>query len=240
MTTTYRRPGGLAVLVAAAAIGLAACSGGSSTPHVASLGSSSGSDGGSTGGSGSSTTAPSGGNATRLLDEWAACMRKHGDPSQTDPTIDAHGVINISMQNVPKALADEVHGSTGPCSQYELAAESALRGGKAAPQGPSLAAQLKYAECMRANGVPGYPDPNGSTEQKFPSSVDPNSAVFQNANKLCGKRIGASAAWINGTGIPGEVSVTSCNAPPGRQCPSGGPPPGGGNRPRPASSGNGG
>jgi hypothetical protein len=27
------------------------------------------------------------GNPTRLVDEWATCMRSHGDPNQVDPTI---------------------------------------------------------------------------------------------------------------------------------------------------------
>ena len=40
MTRMHRRPGALAILVAAAALALAACSGGSSTPQVASLGTS--------------------------------------------------------------------------------------------------------------------------------------------------------------------------------------------------------
>ena len=31
------------------------------------------------------------GNATQLVDEWAACMRSHGDPNQADPIIDATG-----------------------------------------------------------------------------------------------------------------------------------------------------
>jgi hypothetical protein len=239
MISAYRRSGGLAVLAAVAAIGLAACGGGSSTPHVASLGTSSSDSGsGSSDGGGNSTAAAPTGNATKLLDEWAACMRKHGDPSQTDPTIDTDKVIHIFMRNVSQALSSDAHGSTGPCSQYELAAENALRGGQPAPQAPSLAAQLKYAECMRANGEPGYPDPNGSAEQKFPSGVDPNSTVFQNANKLCVQKTGMPAYWATGTGVPGEVMVESCNAPAGVQCPSlqnGGPAPGGATeRPVPA------
>jgi hypothetical protein len=240
MTTTCWRSGGLAVLVAAAAIGLAACGGGSSTPHVASLGTSSSASGsGNSDGSGSPTTAAPTGNATKLLDEWAACMRSHGDPSQTDPTIDADKVIHITMQNVSQTVSSEAHGSTGPCSNYELAAENALRGGQSAPQAPSLAAQLKYAECMRANGVPKYPDPNGSQEQSI-GNLDPNSPAFQDANKLCVKKTGMPAYWATGTGVPGEVTVQSCNAPPGKQCPSGGPGSGGGGGPRPASGGNGG
>lgn len=239
MTRMYRRPGGLAVLVAAAAIGLAACSGGgSSAPHVASLGSSDGS--GSTDPGGSSTTAPSSGNPTQLLDQWAACIRGHGDPSQVDPTIDSNKDIDINMTNVSTTLSNEVHGSTGPCSNYLLAAENALRGGQPPPQAPSLAVQLKYAECMRASGVPKYPDPNGSS--RGPSfialGIDTNSPVFQNADKLCSKKVGMPY-YAPGYEVPGVVIVSSCNAPPGVKCPSGGPPPGGGgNRPRPAPSGN--
>jgi hypothetical protein len=237
MPRTYRRPGGLAVLVAAAAIGLAACGGGgSSTPHVASLGSSDGS--GSTDPGGNSTTAPSSGNPTQLLDQWAACIRKHGDPSQVDPTIDSNKDIQINMTNVSNTLANEVHGSTGPCSNYLLAAENQLRGGQPAPQAPSMATQLKYAECMRANGVPKYPDPNGSTEGPsfITLGIDTNSPVFQNADKLCTKKVGETY-YPPGKEMPGVVIVTSCNAPPGMKCPSG-PPGSGGNRPRPAPSGN--
>jgi hypothetical protein len=68
LTGMYRRPGGLAVLVASAAPALAACHGGSSTSQIASLGTSSGS------GSGSGSvpaTQPAG--VTPLLNEWGAC-----------------------------------------------------------------------------------------------------------------------------------------------------------------------
>jgi hypothetical protein len=74
----YRRPGGLAVLVASAALALSACRGGSSTSQVASSGTSSGSGTGSRSGSGSGTgggsvpaTQPAG--MTPLLNEWGAC-----------------------------------------------------------------------------------------------------------------------------------------------------------------------
>jgi hypothetical protein len=214
MTKTYRRSGGLAALLAAAAIGLAACSSGSSAPQVASLGNSSGN------GSGNSTATESGSPA-QLLDEWATCIRSHGDPNQADPTIDANKDIDITMNNVSQTLAGEVHGSTGPCSNYLLAAQNALRGGQPAPQAPSLAVQLKYAECMRANGVPKYPDPNGSGSTNV-RDLDPDSPTFQNATEACDKKTG-EPYYAPGTEAPGVVIVTSCNAPAGRHCPSGGP-----------------
>ena len=77
MPTTHRRRwGGRMAVLAGAAIGLAACSG-PDAPDVAGLGKSR--HNGSV-----STTYPTG-SPTRLLDEWATCMRSHGDPDQVDP-----------------------------------------------------------------------------------------------------------------------------------------------------------
>jgi hypothetical protein len=219
MTTTYRRSGGLAVLAAAAAIGLAACSGGSSTPQVASLGNSTGTSANS--GGGGSSAATGSGNATQLLDEWTSCIRGHGDPNQADPAVDSNSDIDITMDNVSSTLASEVHGGTGPCSNYLTAASAALRGGQPAPQAPSLAVQLKYAECMRANGVPKFPDPNGSQDQ-YIGNLDPNSPTFENADKVCSKKTGETY-YPPGKEAPGVIIVTDCNAPPGKQCPAGGP-----------------
>src|SRR5579863_32477 len=88
---------GLLAIVAGAALLTAACSGGSGSPQVASLGtSSSGGSGGSAATAGSAAT-PSQGNPTQLLNGWAACMRRHGDANQIDPTTDTHKVINITI-----------------------------------------------------------------------------------------------------------------------------------------------
>jgi hypothetical protein len=241
VTRTSKRSSGLAILVAAG-IGLAACSGGvTDSPHVASLetstsvASSSGHSGGST------TTSAQAGNPTQLMDEWATCMRSNGDPNQTDPTIDAYGVINITMQDVSQAVSSEAHGSSGPCSQYELAAENALRGGQQY-QPPDQTQQVQYTNCMRTHGVPNYPDPgtNGRTDFNG-TGVDPNSPFVENANKVCGMQINAPAWWIAGTGPPGDVVVTSCSGVPTCQPPGGTPGSGGGglvpNRPRNGGSG---
>jgi hypothetical protein len=199
-----------AAAVAAAAIGLNACSGGSpNSPHVASLGTSTTAGGGH--GGGSTTTTPKGGNATQLMDQWAACMRANGDPDQTDPTIDQYGVINITIpQGVTEtSISSEAHGSSGPCSQYELAAENVLRAANPVAPPPTQAQLVQYVDCMRIHGVPDYPDPGPNNETKFPADVDPNSPTFENANEVCGKQVNAPAWWIAGTGPPGDVVVSS-------------------------------
>jgi len=50
---------------------------------------------------------------------------------------------------------------------------------------------LKAAACMRANGVPNYPDPkliDGSISHNFNPSlnINPSSPAFQQAAKKCG------------------------------------------------------
>jgi hypothetical protein len=248
MTRTYRRPGRLAVLVAATAIGLTACSHGPSSPQVASLGTSSahssGDPAGGGSGGGNAAGAGSKGNATQLVDQWAACMRSHGDPSQSDPVINSDSDIEISMTNVSAATAGQAHDSSGPCGHYLAAASSALRDGQPMPKAPNEAELLAYARCMQANGVPKYPDPvsdssEGPSLNNIGMSLD--SPVFTKANNLCSKKAGVPSG--NGPGPAGVVQVSSCNAPAGVHCsPPGGPGgPSGPNRPKPVngSGGNG-
>ena len=210
MTRTYRRSGGLAVLAAAAAIGLAACGGGSTTPHVASVGGSSGSNRGSSPPSGGSATTGSNGNPAQLLQQWTSCMRSHGDPGQADPTIDASKVIHVTM---PASIHGGVYGyngqtGSGPgrfCQTYINDATNALNGGH--PQaGPTLAGMLKFAKCMRANGVPQFPDPNGSAFNL--GALHPTSPTFQNANKKCAKQTGVRGMPGSGPPQPGDVDPT--------------------------------
>jgi hypothetical protein len=217
MTRMHRRCCGVAVLVAAAALGLAACSGGAAdTPHVASL-----ATGGGTGtGRGSTTAAPKG-NATALVDEWAACARRHGDVNQADPVIDVHDVINITVPDPGQGgmPAGDPHDATGECSQYLVAAQVALR--KADPvQDPlgvtSTAVIIKFASCMRANGVPNYPYPSGpnDSETNFQrTGVNPNSPQVVKVNDLCGKKLGLPAWWVNGWGPPGDITVGMAGLP---------------------------
>jgi hypothetical protein len=219
---------GLLVVFTAAAFGLAACGGISDSPHVARLGTRT--TAGVRGGSTSTTSVPKGDSATQLMDEWAACMRTNGDPEQRDPTIDQYGVINITIPlGVSDSISSEAHGSTGPCSQYELAAENDLRAASQVAPPPTQAQMVQYVDCMRTHGVPNYPNfgPNGETDFRG-TGVDPNSPSVDNANKVCGKQINAPAWWIAGTGPPGDVVATSAGI--GPNGPTGGAASAGGNQ----------
>lgn len=213
---------GLLAIVAGIALLTAACSSGYSTPQVASLGTSGSVNSASNGnGSGSSAAPGSTGNATQLVDKWAACMRRHGDTGQTDPTIDTNGVINITVPPQGPGgenFSNEAHDSTGPCGSYLQAASKALLGGRASPPPPSLAQLLKYARCMRAHGVPKFPDPNGSG-RTYIGNLDPNGAVFVNADKVCSKATGMPSG--NQPEPPGSIMVGPGAAPSGGVRPAG-------------------
>jgi hypothetical protein len=205
---SHRRAGGLVVLVAAA-LALAACGGGPSSSGVANLGKS------SSNASGNTTTTLSQSDPTQLLNEWATCMRSHGDPNQADPTVDANKDIDITWDPAIPGGYNGTNkggqGNSGPgqyCRAYLTAAQSAL-GGNQQPHSDQ-ATLLKYAKCMRTNGIADFPDPvNGNLSLNLGASGDlnPNSPAFQTASKLCAERTGAQVPLAGGTLPPGVIKL---------------------------------
>lgn len=217
---TYRRSGVLALAVALAS-GLAAC-GGSSGSHVASLGTGTSSAGNSATPAGSGqtgTTRASGGNATTLLDEWATCMSSHGDANQADPTVDATKVIHITLAaDVAGGYDGTSHGGQSNvgsgqyCRTYLSAAQTALRGTQQISNYTEVQL-VQVAECMRANGIPDFPDPsNGNLSFNRATAgpdLNPNNPRLRNAAKKCAEKTGvrlpgaaslAGAIVLNGAG----------------------------------------
>jgi hypothetical protein len=206
MVARFRRLDVFAVVLAVT-LGLTACGvTGSVSPPVASVSTTTTSavHGGTT-----VTTAPKA-NAPALLVEWASCMQSHGDPDQSDPTIDSHGGINIYISGDAGPLSGAVHNGTAPCNGYLAAASAALRAGVKDLTPPDQAALVQYSQCMRANGVPNYPDPGtGETTNLETAGIDPDSPFVERANNICGKKIHAPSWWISGAGPPGNISVQS-------------------------------
>jgi hypothetical protein len=192
---------------------LAAGCGGSKSPSVASLGTTSTPT--ATHSAGTRTAAPKG-NPSQLLAEWAACMRSHGDPNQSDPTIEPDKVIQVTL---PPGYAQGagLGGKSGrnSCAGYMTAASTALRGGEPL-QKPDPAKLLKFSECMRANGIPDFPDPTGSgLLLRRGGDLDPNNPAFRSAQKLCGKQTGLQGPIGGGAPQPGMIRVVVAGAPPG-------------------------
>jgi hypothetical protein len=202
-------PTGLAAIVAGTALLTAACSGGSSSPQVASLGTNTGN------GSGSSTAALPKGNPAQLLNEWAACMRPHGDPGQADPTIDANKMIHIPWNPAIPGGYNGTYkggqGNSGPgqyCRAYLTAAQTALRGGRPQRHPPDQAQLEKFSNCMRANGIPGFPDPTANgLSLNMGGDLNPDNPALQNASKLCAKKTGVRGLPGSGTPPPGTIEL---------------------------------
>jgi hypothetical protein len=223
-TTRYRRSGGLSVLAAAAAIVMSACSGGSGSPHVANLGTNSSHRRGNStpNSSGTSATTLPTSDPTRLLDEWAACMRAHGDANQADPTITANKVIDITWDPAIPGGYNGTNkggqGNSGPgqyCRAYLTAAQMALQGGQS-PEKPDPAKLEKLSECMRANGVPDFPDPSGDTlsfNVGAGGDLNPNNPIFQAASRLCAQKTGLQG-FDGATPQPGMIELNGAG--PGR------------------------
>jgi hypothetical protein len=58
----------------------------------------------------------------------------------------------------------------------------------AAQQQKLTARALRFVACMRAHGLPTFPDPKVNAqgiELEMPTSVAPNSAVLRNAQQAC-------------------------------------------------------
>jgi hypothetical protein len=171
---------------AAAAVALgslaAACGGGSDTNGIAHLG--------------STPTTTSGANigASRSRDDrnvlvaFAVCMRRHGLPNFPDPRADSNGYhLRYGAEN----------GIDPRSSQFTTAEQACRRllpnGGRQSSQeqAKELQEDLEYAVCMRAHGVPSFPDPKVSSDGTVEigigakSHVNPSSPSVKAAERAC-------------------------------------------------------
>ena len=88
----------------------------------------------------------------------------------------ALGVLAVSLTACGRSPSNGVAG---------LGSTTATSASSAA-QAP-LAAALKYADCMRSNGVTNYPDPSISGRPQSVNQLDPNSPAFLRAYAACRK-----------------------------------------------------
>ncbi len=105
---------------------------------------------------------------------------------------------------------DGLCGESGACGSYLSAAQTALGGG-AQPGSSSQATALKFAQCMRANGVPDYPDPTANNSQAVHatsgSDLNPANPTFQAASTLCTNKTGYQSKFSTGAPQPGSINV---------------------------------
>jgi hypothetical protein len=132
--------------------------------------------------------------------EFASCIRSHGVPSFPDPTSSGGGVqisgsltagagASMTVNGVPVS-APAFKAAEQACAKY-LPKPTAI----GATQIRNLShAALEMATCMRAHGVPNFPDPkvqagpNGGVGVQINAAgggPNPSSPTFQAAQKIC-------------------------------------------------------
>ncbi len=170
---------GSAVIVAAGFALLAAACGGSPGSHVAQLGTT------TTQGSSASNSSAASAQQNGAV-AFAACMRSNGVPNWPDPN--SSGVFDKS-----KLTAQQLGASTPKVQAAQGACSHLLPNGGSGPtpaQVQQIRAQaLRFSRCVRAHGVPNFPDPDSSGRIPDPASfgIDQGSPKFQAANQACRK-----------------------------------------------------
>jgi len=187
---------------AAVALGLAvAACGGGTTPTVAHLGSTTTTAAATSGGS-------SNGPSQAQAEKYSTCMRSHGVPAFPDPTPGPNGGFGFQIRGGPGTGIDP---SSSTFQSAQNACKSLLPNqgvGK-----PLTAAQqqafLDWAACIRAHGVPSFPDPDfsgGGVRISFgggnvggsSSGASGPPPALQAAQKACQSKLPAGFAKIGG------------------------------------------
>jgi hypothetical protein len=112
--------------------------------------------------------------------KFSECMRSHGVSGFPDPTLGSNGLPNwTSSQSRPSPA---FQGAQKVCRKDlpSLGLNTPARRATAA------AAALKYATCMRSNGVPNFPDPNRQGTLVIQTGdIEMSSPAFQKAQAAC-------------------------------------------------------
>ena len=137
--------------------------------------------------------------------KFSVCMRSHGVTEFPNPTIGSNGLpsfgptLNVNggapVYNAADQACKHDLPDIGPHTPAEKAAANR--------------AALKYAICMRSNGVPNFPDPNGQGLIQINHAtgvLESSSPQFQKAQTACKS--------LDKGGF-GQQSSTAVSAPPG-------------------------
>ena len=167
----------------AATVVIAGCGGG--TAGVANVGAS----------STSTTTSPSSSGSHPTALGFAVCMRAHGIGDFPDP----NGSGTIDLKSLHPGPGSDLDPSSAPFRAAHKAC-AALQPPTFSPGSDSLSAAqqrravagaLKFSECMRTHGDPGFPDPASdgrlSVHSIRSAGLAPASPLLRSAVRACGR-----------------------------------------------------
>lgn len=121
------------------------------------------------------------------------CMRANGLSGFPDPEAGPSGAVGLPLiENSAGSLTAEGKTFSGPALRRAERACAVYLPPAGGPPAGALAAQrreeLRHARCMRAHGVPNFPDPPSASSTQLPSlaGIDTQSPAFKAAARACG------------------------------------------------------
>jgi hypothetical protein len=145
---------------------------------------------------------------------FAQCMRDHGLADFPDPSSSGEMQINSGPGSDLDPSSAAFQSAQTACKKYEPSGG----GGKGKPDPQMMARMLHFAQCMRAHGLPDFPDPKSdgggisvAVHAGTNPNMDPNSPVFQAAQQACQSIMGAQPGMSTqgGGGSGGGSGPTS-------------------------------
>ena len=99
----------------------------------------------------------------QIWHELVACARSHGYPNLPDPTIDSQGLPHLPPgTDVPKQ-------APAACQSIFNRLPASIRNRGGSP--PDIAMEIRFAQCMRAQGLTDWPDPNANGDYPLPPDL---------------------------------------------------------------------
>jgi hypothetical protein len=117
---------------------------------------------------------------------YTRCMRSHGVHDYPDPSIPPGGGVTVRINGGP---GSDLNRSNPAFETASHACRKLSLGGQQAPTASTeqIAAEVRWARCLRAHGVPAFPDPN-SNGAIDSGKFDPTSPAFRRASAACKAR----------------------------------------------------
>jgi hypothetical protein len=191
----------IAAAIVSAALTLSGCGGGSSSPTVARLSSTSSAP--STGPEGNAATPESPASLQQAAVAFSRCMRSSGVPDFPDPSPDGGFLFHAGAGMNPSSPTFEK--AQAKCRKLMPGGGPPGPGARTNPSAQTLARFLGIARCMRRHGVEDFPDPRTSVPSNpfgskgghgvisdiegviliFPSAIEQQSPVFTRAAAAC-------------------------------------------------------
>jgi hypothetical protein len=113
---------------------------------------------------------------------FSRCMRQNGVPDFPDPEFGDNGEPQLGTPDGTDGR--KLDAAQAKCKKY------LPNGGVPEPPDPEKLAKLReYAQCMRDNGLPKFPDPSkdGGIQVQAGPGLDPNSSEYKAADDKCKK-----------------------------------------------------